>query len=133
MRLRAALLRRSGPAGPPRRGERPLCHHGQRPVRARLGGADRTIRVWCPDDGRPLTVLTGHTAAVTGVCPVTVGDREVLASTSLDRTVRLWDPATGRALRTIPVHHQALACLYADATLILGLDRGLLALAINRV
>ena len=94
--------------------------------------ADRTIGLWSPEDGRRLTVLSGHTAPVTGVCAVPVGDRELLASTSLDRTVRLWDPRTARAVLTIPVHHQAQACCYTAETLIVGLDRGLLALAIRR-
>jgi WD40 repeat protein len=93
-------------------------------------GADCVIRLWDPDGGRPLPGFTGHSGPVTGVCPVPYGGRQLLASTSLDRTVRLWDPATGRALRSIPVHHRALACRYVDGTLILGLDRGLLALAL---
>ena len=94
--------------------------------------ADRTIGLWSSDDGRRLMVLAGHSASVTGVCAVPAGDRELLASTSLDRTVRLWDPRTARALLTIPVHHQALACCFVADTLVLGLDRGLLALAIRR-
>jgi WD40 repeat protein len=93
--------------------------------------ADRHIGLWGCEDGRRLMVLSGHTAPVTGVCPVPVRGRELLASTSLDRTVRLWDPLTARAVLTIPVHHQALACCYVGDTLVLGLDQGLLALAIR--
>jgi WD40 repeat protein len=95
-------------------------------------GADRTIRLWDPEDGRPLTVLTGHSQPVTGITPAVVAGREILASTSLDRTVRLWDLRTGRTLRTIPVHHRPLTCRYVAGTLVLGLDRGLLALCIDR-
>jgi WD40 repeat protein len=65
------------------------------------------------------------------VCHVPHGGRQLLASTSHDRTVRLWDPVKGRALRSIPVHHRALACRCVDGTLVLGLDRGLLALALG--
>jgi WD40 repeat protein len=94
-------------------------------------GADSVIRLWDPDGGQPLPGLTGHTGPVTGVCPVPYGGRELLASTGHDRTVRLWDPVTGRALRSIPVHHRALACRWVDGTLVLGLERGLLALALG--
>ncbi|HEV7709028.1 MAG TPA: hypothetical protein VGP16_12600, partial [Asanoa sp.] len=69
------------------------------------------------------------TAAVTGVCALPAGDgRELVVSTSLDRTVRIWDPVTGDCVRTIPVHHRALACAAVAGTLVVGLDRGLLAL-----
>ncbi|WP_371872293.1 hypothetical protein [Phytohabitans houttuyneae] len=94
-------------------------------------GADRVIRLWDTERGQPLLGLTGHTKAVTGICPVPYGDRQILASTSLDRTVRLWDPRTGRVIRSIPVHHRALACRWVDGALVLGLERGLLALAVN--
>jgi WD40 repeat protein len=92
-------------------------------------GADRLIRLWDPRDGKPIAVLTGHTGPVTGVCPLPSGDRDLLASTSHDRSVRLWDPMTGRTLRSIPVHHRALACRYLAGTLVVGLDQGMLALA----
>ncbi|MDG4827471.1 NACHT domain-containing protein [Asanoa sp. WMMD1127] len=95
------------------------------------GGADGTVRLWHPADGRPHHVLGGHTAAVTGVTALPAGDgRALVASTSLDRTVRLWEPVTGRCVRAIPVHHRALSCAYAGGTLVVGLDRGLLGLAV---
>ncbi|GAA1886303.1 trypsin-like peptidase domain-containing protein [Asanoa iriomotensis] len=95
------------------------------------GGADGTVRLWHPADGRPHHVLGGHTAAVTGVCAVPVGGgRELVASASLDRTVRIWDPVTGRRVRAIPVHHRALSCAYTAGILVVGLDRGLLGLAV---
>ncbi|MEU1887001.1 hypothetical protein ABZ491_16210 [Micromonospora rifamycinica] len=93
--------------------------------------ADRTVGLWDCTDGRRLHALIGHTGQVTGVCMVPVGQRTLLASTSRDRTVRLWDPGTGRAVLTIPVHHPALTCCYVDDTLVVGLDRGLLALTIR--
>ncbi|OJF15340.1 hypothetical protein BG844_05150 [Couchioplanes caeruleus subsp. caeruleus] len=91
-------------------------------------GADRTVRLWDLTGLTPRGVLTGHTAAVTGVCPMRFAGRAALASASLDRTVRIWDAGTGRLLRIIPVHHRALACAYVGDVLIVGLDRGLLAL-----
>jgi WD40 repeat protein len=94
-------------------------------------GADRLVRLWDPLTGRPLATLEGHRAEVTAVCPVTAGGRIALASASLDRTVRLWDPGTGAALGSIPVHHQALSCHAAFGRLFVGLDRGILALALR--
>ncbi|MBK8757124.1 MAG: hypothetical protein IPM08_08340 [Actinomycetales bacterium] len=45
--------------------------------------------------------LSGHTRAVTGICPVTLPDGTTLiATTSDDQTVRLWNPATGTPTAT---------------------------------
>lgn len=93
--------------------------------------ADHTIRMWDAEQGQPVRWFTGHSAAVTGLSLVRVGGRELLASTSRDRTVRIWDPMTGRQVLTIPVYHPALACCTVDDTLLVGLDQGLLALAIT--
>jgi WD40 repeat protein len=38
------------------------------------------------------------------VCPVTVADRDLLASGSGDRTVRIWDLATGEPVATLQSH-----------------------------
>jgi WD40 repeat protein len=84
-----------------------------------------------PLTGRPLATLEGHRAGVTAVCPVTVAGQTAVASVSLDRTVRLWDSGTGTALGSIPVHHQALSCHFAFGRLFVGLDRGILALALR--
>jgi WD40 repeat protein len=95
------------------------------------GGVDRTVRLWDSVNGRPVKVVTGHTAEVTSVDAAAVGDRLVLVSASLDRTVRLWDLPSGRPIRTIPVHHRARACRWVDGRLVIGLDRGLLALDVQ--
>ncbi|MET8040334.1 WD40 repeat domain-containing protein [Micromonospora sp. NPDC005215] len=94
------------------------------------GGADGTIRLWDPADGRPVASLSGHTDAVTAVQPMPYRGREIVVSTSLDRTVRLWDPQTHRLLRSVPVRHPALTCHFVAGTLVVGLEHGLLALAI---
>lgn len=94
-------------------------------------GADHTIRLWACGDGEPRGVLRGHAAAVTGVCMMPFTSGPVVVSTSLDGTVRLWDPATGRMLRAVPVHHEALACEFVDGVLVVGLDRGMLALTFD--
>jgi len=60
-----------------------------------------------------------------------IGGRPMIASTSLDRTVRIWDPGVGRLVRSIPVYHRALACCYVPGALVVGLERGLLALDLD--
>ncbi|BCJ51325.1 hypothetical protein Asp14428_28000 [Actinoplanes sp. NBRC 14428] len=94
-------------------------------------GADRTVRLWTLPELAPRGVLHGHTAPVTGVCAMPYAGRTALVSTSLDRTVRIWDVESGRLVRIIPVHHRALACAYAGGVLVVGLDRGLLALGMR--
>ncbi|MBE1492756.1 trypsin-like peptidase domain-containing protein [Plantactinospora soyae] len=93
--------------------------------------ADHTIRMWDAEQGQPVRWFTGHSAAVTGLSLVRVGGRDLFASTSRDRTVRIWDPMSGRLVLTIPVYHPALACCVVGDTLVVGLDQGLLALAIT--
>jgi WD40 repeat protein len=93
--------------------------------------ADCTIRMWDAEQGQPVRWFIGHSAAVTGLSLVRVGGRDLLASTSRDRTVRIWDPMTGRPVLTIPVYHPAIACCTASDTLLVGLDQGVLALAIT--
>jgi WD40 repeat protein len=89
------------------------------------------VRLWDPASGAAEGVLAGHTDGVRGVCAVSVGGRDLLASAGDDATVRLWDPATGAAVLTIPVYHSALACTAADGLLIVGLDAGILALDVR--
>ncbi|HET8659863.1 MAG TPA: hypothetical protein VFM55_12790, partial [Micromonosporaceae bacterium] len=64
----------------------------------------QTVRLWDPTTGTHQHTLTGHTSAVTGVCPVSVGGRTLLASASNDQTVRLWDPTTGTHQHTLTGH-----------------------------
>ncbi|GAA3744619.1 hypothetical protein GCM10022225_30340 [Plantactinospora mayteni] len=93
--------------------------------------ADHTIRMWDAEQGQPVRWFIGHSAAVTGLSLVRAGGRDLFASTSRDRTVRIWDPMTGRTVRTIPVYHSALACCTVGGTLLVGLEQGLLALAVT--
>jgi WD40 repeat protein len=61
-------------------------------------GRSRLVNRWLlPDLPSPAlrAVLEGHQGWVSGVCAVTVGERQLLASVGGDRTVRIWDPATG--------------------------------------
>jgi WD40 repeat protein len=90
------------------------------------------VRIWDPATGHEQLTLEGHTDWVYAVCQVEVGSRALLASASDDRTVRIWDPATGVCRQVIPVHHQALALVWARELLIVGLSDGLIALSLSR-
>lgn len=94
-------------------------------------GDDRTVRLWDTGELGPVRVLAGHTAPVTGVCAMPFAGRPAVVSASRDRTVRIWDAGTGRLVRVIPVYHPALSCLFVDGVLMVGLDRGLLALDVR--
>lgn len=95
--------------------------------------ADGEIKLWEASTGRPRGTLSGHSRAVTALCTMPWGAREIIVSASQDRTVRLWNPSTARVLRTIPVHHPALSCHLIANTLLIGLDQGLLALAVENL
>jgi WD40 repeat protein len=76
-------------------------------------GRDGTVRLWEPRTGEPRASLTGHTAAVTSVCAVSVAERPLLASASEDRTIRLWDPGTGRPHRALVSDQPAVTAVCA--------------------
>ncbi|EZG44829.1 putative WD40 domain protein [Gregarina niphandrodes] len=63
------------------------------------GGADRTVRLWRPSDGKALAVLKGHKAAVTALAfhPA----EPYLASASVDGTLRIWNLKTHECQQTI--------------------------------
>jgi WD40 repeat protein len=99
--------------------------------RLATAGADGLIRLWNLGTDQAPSTLDGHPAEVTSLCVARSDGRQVLVSASMDRTVRLWDPASGALLLTIPVHHRALCCRYASGTLYVGLERGLVAIALR--
>ena len=49
--------------------------------------------------------LEGHQGWVSGVCPVTVAGKQLLASAGTDGTVRIWDPQTGEQRTMMEGHH----------------------------
>lgn len=56
------------------------------------GSCDKTIRVWCLRSTEPVTILTGHTSAITSVkfCPNLKTNERFLISTSNDGSVKIW-------------------------------------------
>lgn len=60
-----------------------------------------SIRLWDAETGAELTVLEGHTNAISGLAFSPGGD--VLASKSADGTVRLWNGDTDTQLATFDV------------------------------
>ncbi|MEW2558546.1 translation initiation factor IF-2 N-terminal domain-containing protein [Streptomyces griseorubiginosus] len=113
-RLTDALL---GPSAAPRAEaliSRPFVGHANRvasvafsPDSAKLASVDLdgTVRLWNPETGQELRVITGY-AEVSSV--VFSPDGTMLASAGDDGTVRVWDPATGEELRTLSGHSGAV-------------------------
>ncbi len=73
------------------------------------GSADRTVKVWEAETGRPLRSLEGHTD---GVAAVAVSpDGRFIVSGSADRTVKVWEAETGRLLRSLEGHTGGVAAV----------------------
>ena len=125
----------SGPSPPPRalpEGAKMRIGRGRAvdfafsPDGTRLAVACSIIGVWIhdADTGRELSLLTGHTDAVTSVA--FSPDGTTLASGSYDRTVRLWDAQTFEHLATLTGHTgdtKALAFSPNGTTLASGAGR----------
>lgn len=70
------------------------------------GGFDRQIRLWDLVAGEVLSILTGHSDAVSSV--LFGNDGSTLISGSWDGTIRLWQLATGREIANIKAHSAAI-------------------------
>ena len=71
-------------------------------------GCDNTARIWDPDTGQTLRVLTGHTRSVYSVAWGNAPDgRLLLATGGTDQTARIWDPDTGETLHVLTGHPAA--------------------------
>ncbi len=72
-------------------------------------GIDQDIVFWQTNEGRPLSILSGHKAWVMAVAFSPVG--KILASGSNDTTIRLWDVETGQCLKTLRGHNSRVQSL----------------------
>jgi WD40 repeat protein len=64
-------------------------------------GADRVIRLWDADTGKPSLTLAGHQDTIFSLAFVPPGEGKpatVLVSSSDDKTIRFWDLTTGKEL-----------------------------------
>jgi WD40 repeat protein len=66
------------------------------------GGADRTVRLWRPDDGVEVARLTGATDRILSVS--WSPDGQQVAAAGADRVVRVWCVADGRPLAALAGH-----------------------------
>jgi WD40 repeat protein len=64
------------------------------------GGADKTVRLWSPGDGKELKNIGSHKESVYGVAFSPNG--QLLASSSKDTTIKLFDVKGLKELRTFP-------------------------------
>jgi WD40 repeat protein len=77
------------------------------------GGLDGNIRLWEPNTGNLVRILTGHTSRVTGLAFHPAG--QILASCSSDRTIRLWNLSNGQVVRVLEGHQSWVqAAVFVD-------------------
>ena len=85
-------------------------------------GKDFDLRFWDVKDGRLITTLKGHTAAVTSVA--LSPDARLAVSASRDGTVRMWDTETGKELRRLAGHDDVRHVEFAVAPFVLTVGDG---------
>ncbi|MEL7036320.1 MAG: NB-ARC domain-containing protein [Cyanobacteria bacterium J06592_8] len=81
-------------------------------------GIDQDIVFWETQEGRSLSILSGHKAWVMAV--VFSPDNKLLASGSNDQTIRLWNRETGQCLQTLRGHNSRVQSIVfsEDGTMI---------------
>ncbi|MEW5872056.1 MAG: WD40 repeat domain-containing protein [Chloroflexota bacterium] len=73
------------------------------------GGADRSLRLWQPDQEQAQHVLNGHTGPIVSL--VFSPDGALLASGGADRSLRLWQPADGAPVQILGGHAGEVSAL----------------------
>jgi WD40 repeat protein len=66
-----------------------------------LSGADRTVKLFEAETGRPIATLAGEKLGFNGFA-FSPDSRVAATRDTLDRSVSLWDAATGKLLRELP-------------------------------
>ena len=92
------------------------------------GSGDRTVRLWDPATGQPVTTLEGHTGRVNNVAFSPDGRR--LASASDDRTVRLWDIRTPALVSQLKIGVPVAALVWGPEGIVVAGHRSLLRLMV---
>lgn len=62
---------------------------------------DPAIRLWDPDNGECVQVLTGHAESVVALCAVKAEHGTMLASLGADSVIHLWDLPDGQLVRKV--------------------------------
>lgn len=93
--------------------------------------ANCAVRLWNPVSGEQVCVFEGHSNDVKAVCSFSIRNRCLLASAGGDGVVRIWDIASRASILAIPVHYSATSMIWADDSLFIGLDGGVLAIKLE--
>ena len=77
--------------------------HGRPALATVSADPDKRACLWDAATGEVLRVLEGHTNQVHGVCTVTAGRQNLLATGGSDHAVRLWDLEAGVQVRALQI------------------------------
>jgi WD40 repeat protein len=92
--------------------------------RAALAGCTQrsnSVWLWDPESDRPARLLMGHQHQVGRLCPLRLGELELVAVGYADGTVRIWHPQTNRTLHVLkqqPAEVSALCLVDGAETLV---------------
>jgi WD40 repeat protein len=83
------------------------------------GSADKSIKVWNPDNGKVLRTLEGHSDSIQ--CLEILSKAEysgLLVSGCMDKSIKMWDTSQGELLKTFEMEEMpASMCLMDDGNL----------------
>lgn len=84
------------------------------------GSDDHTLKVWCGETGKCITILEGHTG---GVWSSQLSPDDIVVSGSTDRTLKVWKARTGQLLHTLHGHTSTVRCLALDGNRVVSGSR----------